>query len=156
MKAETSVNVTCEDTARTLGVALGVWAIAITSGTLHGSFARLDPVELGAVALSGFAYALVVVGLDRGVRNWLDAVSPRAYLTVLIEADVLIAVSAMLAMGLVEGPIEPALARFPLALIALFVAPATAAAHVIGIARLLRAPAVVAPAYAASHCVKEG
>jgi hypothetical protein len=153
MKPEPCMNATCEDTARTLGVALGVWAVAITSGSLHGSFARLDPLELGAVAFSGFAYALAVVWLDRGVRDWLYAVSPRAFLTVLVEADVLLAVSAMLAMGLVEGPIEPALARFPLALIVLFVAPAAAAAHVIGLARLVRTSPV---AYAAPHCVKEG
>ncbi|QJR15785.1 hypothetical protein [Usitatibacter palustris] len=129
---------TPENTPRTLGLALSLWGLGIAAAGLSGAFSRFSPEELGGIALFAFVFATATAWLDRGVRAWLEAVSPRALFSFVIEADVLIALSAMLSAGLVEGSFLPALARFPLVLVGLFVVPVAATAHLVALARLLR------------------
>jgi hypothetical protein len=135
---------TVENTPRTLGLALSLWGLGVATAGISGAFARFAPEEIAGLALFVFFFATATAWLDRGVRAWLAAISPRTLFSFVIEADVLIAVSAMLSLGLGEGSLLPALARFPLVLVALFVVPLAATAHLVVFARLLRAKAVPA------------
>lgn len=127
---------TLENTPRTLGLALSLWAAAVAAGTYAGIFTKLAPGELAGLALFAFGFATATAWLDRGLRAFLDSIAPRRLFSFVIEADILIALSAMVAVPLLEGAILPALGQFPLALVVLFVAPVAATAHLVAIARL--------------------
>jgi len=127
-----------EETARTVGLALALWALAVIAGSLAGVFAKLALVELVALTAFGSVFATATAWLDRGVHAAIERLGTRALFTVAVEADLFIAMSAMLAAPLVEGGLAVAITRVPLALVAYFGVPLAAAAHLVLLERLLR------------------
>lgn len=132
-----------EDTPRTLLVALALWAVAVAAASWAGVLAKLSPATLAALVAVAFAFATGVMFLDRGVARLFEGASLRSLFTWAVEADVLIALSAMLAVPLAQGPWAEAVTRMPLALVAFFTLPIAGALHLVVLGRLVRARAKV-------------
>ena len=127
-----------EETPRTLAIALAIWALAIAAGSFEGVFAKLSPVEVAGLGAFAFVFATLTTYVDPRVRALLAAIRTRSLLTFAIEIDLVLAVAAMLAAGYANGDVIAAAARFPFAVVALFVAPVAGVAHVLFIERLAR------------------
>lgn len=127
-----------EETPRTLGLALAGWALGVTIGSLEGVFEKFSPVELAGLATFAFLFATATTHLDQRVRELLATIRTRSLFTFAIEMDLGLAVAAMLAIGFANGDVIGAVAKFPFAVVVLFVAPVAAVAHVLLIERLLR------------------
>lgn len=126
-----------EETPRTLALALGGWALGATVGALEGVFEKLALVELAGLGAFAFLFAAATAHLDERVRELLAAIRTRSLFTFAIEMDLGLAVAAMLAIGFANGDVIGAVARFPFAVVVLFVVPVAAVAHVLLIERLL-------------------
>ena len=127
-----------EETPRTLALALAGWALAVAFGSFEGVFAKLSPVEVAGLGAFAFAFATATAYLDSQVKALLAAIRTRSLLTFAIEIDLVLAVAAMLAAGYANGDVIAAAAKFPFAVVALFVAPVAGVAHVLFIERLAR------------------
>ena len=123
-----------ENSRLVLAVTLVLWGGGVALAAWEGVFAKLSPVTFGLLALFASAYAGASYGLDRGLRGVAAEAGIERLWTAALLADAVLAVTAFaIARGDVAA-IE-ALARFPYALSALFVAPLAVALHLAALGR---------------------
>jgi len=126
---EKSTNVRVDDEApaerpaRTLALALSMWAGAVALGAVDDVFVRLGAPTDAALAIFAALFALGVYGLDEAVRAAVDALSTARIAAIALAGDAALAaaLSAQGGDGLFGGA---------LALATLFAAPLAFAAHV--------------------------
>jgi hypothetical protein len=123
-----------EDTRRVLATTLVLWGCGVAAAAWEGVFAKLAPATFAVLALFTIAYAAASYTLDRGLRN-LAAQSGAAPLWgAALAGDVLLMATAF-AVSRADAPAVEALARFPFAMSALFVAPLALAFHIAALDR---------------------
>jgi hypothetical protein len=108
--------------ARSLALALALWAGAIALGAFDGVFVRLGATLDIALALFAAAFACATYVLDRPVRAVVDRVPLAALAFLALAGD------GSLAWAAAQRPME--LAQDANALLAFFAAPLALAAHV--------------------------
>lgn len=118
-----------ENSRLVLAVTLVLWGGGVGLAAWEGVFAKLSPVTFGLLALFASAYGAASYGLDRGLRSVAAEAGIERLWTAAVLADAVLAVTAF-AIARGDVPAIEALARFPYALSALFVAPLAVALHI--------------------------